>query len=443
MILPTRRFFWIIWLGPLLILLAGGADWAEMPATSIFVATCALALIDGALARFNPRLELARIVADNLYVGRSQPVEWQLTNRSPFDLAVALRDRIPAGCEIEASSISRGDLLEATVPASSLATLRYSIVPRERGDGSFGDLVYRVRGPLGLALAQRTVAAARPVRMLPEFANWKAAEIAVQRALTRQIGIHRHRFRGTGTIFESLRDYGVADDVRWIDWRATARAQRPITRNFETERHQNVLLLLDGSRMMATFCGNRTKFDAALEGVLLLARAALDLGDQVGLMLFSDKVDTYFHPRRDRQEVGRYLNALYNRFPRLVEPDFEGALGLAAARNQRRSLVLVFTDLTDIDSANRLVERLRAMVPAQVPVVVTIDDDALRDLEERTPQSPEEVYRIGVASQLAWEREEVFARLRASGVTSLHVAADKLAAAAIEQYLQVKRRQLA
>jgi uncharacterized protein (DUF58 family) len=195
--------------------------------------------------------------------------------------------------------------------------------------------------------------------------------------------------------------------------------------------------------MMATYCGNRTKFDAALEGALLLARAAMDLGDQVGLLLFSDKVETYFHPRRDRREVGRYLNALYNRFPRLVEPDFEGALQLATARNPRRSLVLVFTDLTDVDSANRLVVRLRAMVPAQVPVVVTIDDDALRELEERSPRSPEEVYRIGVASQLAWEREEVFARLRAGGVTSLHVAADKLAAAAIEQYLQVRRRQLA
>ena len=146
-------------------------------------------------------------------------------------------------------------------------------------------MFFRVQGRLGLAWRLQRLSAGQAVRCYPHLGNWTAAELATREALVRQSGSHRYRWRGTGTIFESLRDYTTEDDFRWIDWKATARARRPIARNYETERHQQVILLIDSSRMMSTYCGHRTKFDTALEAVILAAHAAVNQGDSVGLLV--------------------------------------------------------------------------------------------------------------------------------------------------------------
>src|SRR5207249_1787073 len=147
----------------------------------------------------------------------------------------------------------------------SRVNVDYELVPSQRGTTAFGDLIYRVRGPWGLAWRQKRLPARLEIRCLPHLANWKAAELAERRALMRQIGSHRYRWRGSGTLFESLREYSPQDDIRWVDWKATARQSRPISRNYEVDRHQQVILLLDASRAMTTYCGRRTKFDAVLE----------------------------------------------------------------------------------------------------------------------------------------------------------------------------------
>ena len=113
-----------------------------------------------------------------------------------------------------------------------------------------------------------------------------------------------------------------------MDWKATAQLSRPITRNFEFERHQQVVILVDASRALTTFCGQRTKFDAMLEAAILVSRAALGQGDGLGLVVFADQIDTYLHPRRERVQLKAVIEALYGKQPRLVEPNYELALPL-------------------------------------------------------------------------------------------------------------------
>jgi uncharacterized protein (DUF58 family) len=313
-------------------------------------------------------------------------------------------------------------------------------VPAQRGNLEFGDLFFRVRGPLGLAWKSQRLSARQAVRCYPHLGNWNAAELATRQALVRQSGSHRWRWRGTGTIFESLRDYTTEDDFRWIDWKATARARRPIARNYETERHQQVILLLDASRMMCTYCGQRTKFDAALEAVVLAAHAVVDQGDSVGLLVFSDKVHAYLHPRRERTQVGAIMSALYSLGPSLVEPDFETALTLAATRNRRRSLMLLFTDVTVIESARRMTTYVRSLIPRHLPLVVTIADETVEALESRGPRSTEEFYQLGVANELLQQRDELLEVLRASGAAVLDSPADQIAMQTIKTYFDLKRR---
>jgi uncharacterized protein (DUF58 family) len=434
MIIPTRRTM-LFGLGPLLLVaLAGGAPAAVEVAWALLLVLVVAWFVDGIKAASPQRLLLQRNAPAQIHIRHSHAIEWVAENRTPYPLVVELRDQLPAG------TVADRRILAARIVPHTRVRLPYQLVPAQRGNLAFGDLFYRVQGRLGLAWRLRRLDAAQPVRCYPYLGNWKVAELATREVLLRQAGNHRYRWRGTGTVFESLRDYTPEDDFRWIDWKATARARRPIARNYETERHQHVLLLIDASRMMSTYCDYRTKFDAALEAVVLAARAAVDQGDSVGMLVFSDKVHAYLHPRRERSQVGAIMNSLYSLEPGLVEPDFETALTLAAARNRRRSLMLLFTDVTVIESARRMTVYVRTLIPRHLPLVITIADETVTRLESLAPRSTEEFYQLGVANELLQQRDELLEALRVSGAAVLESPADQIATQTIKTYFDLKRR---
>jgi uncharacterized protein (DUF58 family) len=418
----------------LIVLVGRGAAWSTEAGWIVFGLVAFAFVLDGVLASVRPQLTLQRHTPPQLHVDEPHTIEWGIENRSPFAVRLRLRDQWPRGSHGEPRE------LEGTVAPRSRLVLAYQLVATRRGDGTFGNLVYRVQGPLGLAWSQKEWPAAAPIRVLPQLANWKTAELAVRQALVRQAGSHRYRWRGAGTQFESLREYSPEDDIRWVEWKATARAGRPISRNYEVERHQQVMLLVDAGRMMTTYCGRRTKFDAVLEAAVLAARAVVDQGDSLGMVVFSDRVDTYLHPRRDRTQVRAVMNALYDRHPRLVESDYESALTFTAVRTQRRSLVILFTDVTVIEAAQRMLLYLRRLAPRHLPLVVTIADETVEELEVKEPQSADDLYRVAVANQLMLDRAQLLRQLRSAGAEVLDTHADRIATQTIERYFELKRR---
>jgi uncharacterized protein (DUF58 family) len=434
MIIPTRRTIVLGFLPLLLIAASGGSAFVIEVAWALLVFLLAVWLFDGIMVPSTQRVTLERIAPAQIHIDQSHLIEWEAVNRGTGPAIMELRDQLPEGTTADIR------VLNVRISPNSRMKLQYCLVPTVRGDLEFGDLYYRIQGRLGLAWKLRQQAARQPVRCYPHLANWTAAELATREALVRQAGSHRYRWRGTGTVFESLRDYTPEDDIRWVDWKATARARRPIARNFETERHQQIILLVDASRMMTTYCGHRTKFDTTLEATILAARAAADQGDSVGLLVFSDKIDIYLHPRRERSQVGAIMNALYTLTPKLVEPDFETALTFVATRNRRRSLMLLFTDVTVIESARRMTTYVRSLIPRHLPLVVTISDETVERIETQEPRNTEEFYQLGIANELLQQRDELLEVLRFSGAAVLDSPADRLATQTIKTYLDLKRR---
>ena len=432
--IPTPRLFALGAIPLMLILLGRGADWSTRAAWIIFGIAAVAFLVDGWLAASLPRLTLERKTPPQLYVDQPHRIEWRIENRSGHPVLFQLRDVPPDRARREP------EILEGRIPPRSQVTLHYELVATTRGDTAFGDLTYRLLGPLGLAWRQRRQPAAQPVRVFPHLANWKAAELAERQALNRNSGSHRYRWRGAGTQFESLRAYSPEDDIRWVDWKATARADRPISRNFEVERHQQVMLLVDAGRMMTTYCGNRTKFETVLEAAVLAARTGIDQGDSVGLMVFSDTVETYLHPRRERVQVRAIMNALYDRYPRLVESDYESALTQTAVHCQRRSLIILLTDVTVVEAGQRMLRYLRRLSRRHLPLVVTISDETIERLAVTEPHDAEGLYRVGVANELMLQRAQLLAELRAAGAQVLDSPAEAVATQTIERYLLLKRR---
>jgi uncharacterized protein (DUF58 family) len=265
-------------------------------------------------------------------------------------------------------------------------------------------------------------------------------ELLGRRAHLLRTGLHALRRRGEGRTFESLRDYVQGDEFRHIDWKATARRQKPMVREYELERHQNVFLMVDAGRMMTAQIGEITKLDCAVNAALLVAYAAVGQGDKVGLLVFADEVQAYLPPRGGTRQIRQILDALGGVHASLVEPDYGLAFRYLAARRVQRALVPVFTDLVDARASSRLLRHVAALVPRHLPLLVAIADPTLERYAETATAAVNAVYRQAVARDLLAERAEALRGITARGGLALDVPPERLNLAVVNRYLEVKRR---
>jgi len=396
----------------------------------------AAAIADFALVPGPRALPCSRQVAEQLSLGVSNPVRIKIFNPGPFWLSARLRDEAPVQFE------TSGHTANLRLPPRTETIYTYQVTPNRRGDYAFGDLNLRLGGPLGLVIRQIRVAQACAVKVYPNLRQVKEFDLMARRGRLSEAGVHWTRMRGHGTAFESLRDYQPDDDYRRIDWKATARRAKLIVQDYETERSQNVLLLLDLGRLMTGEHQGMSKLDYAVNAALMLAYVAALNGDRVGLLCFSSTVESYQPPKRGKQQVLRILAQLYAVQPKLVEPDYALALQYLSLHARKRALIIVLTDVVDTHVSAELVVRLRALAPAHLPLCVTMRDASLAALAEQEPRDLDKAFQRALAVKTLAEREEALAQLRNGGVLVLDTRPEDLSVSLVNRYLQVKARSL-
>src|SRR4051794_11044498 len=317
--LPTWRLLLVL-LGPAVLLALGSLEPLFLPLAVLALLAVLVAVgVDWSLLPRPAAISVQRRLEPRLSLGADNLIRLDVRNGAPRPLRFVLRDGTPRDCRASALYLS------GTAPAGGSTTLSYRLRPTRRGDYAFGDAVLRWESPLGLLRRQGTFRAAEAVKVYPNLLDIRKYDLLARRGRLQEAGLRASRRFGTGTEFESLREYQPDDDYRRINWKATARRGRPITAEFETERSQNVLAVLDAGRLMATEVGGLTKLDLALNTSLLLAYVASLRGDRVGLLAFSDRVLAYLPPRRGRRAFLAMLATLYNLRAEPVEPDFDRA----------------------------------------------------------------------------------------------------------------------
>ncbi len=434
--LATPRFFWLLF-AALLVVLAGAA---VPPLLPLGLAVDGLLLAAYAADRLliPPRamLQVTRDVADILSLGQWHWVELRIANAGARPVRVTLRDGIPLHFATEPEE------LHTTVPARSTQTLRYAVRSTERGPAQFGAVALRATGPFGLALRQQTFPQDREVRVYPDITAMTRYDLALRRGALEQFGVRPARARGEGLEFDRLREYVVGDDSRHIDWKATAKRARPIVREYETERSQQVVVLIDAGRLMTAKVGEFTKLDYAINAALLLAHVVIQRGDRVGVLAFSDQVDAYLPPRRGPAHLAQFLDLVAGIQPRLLESNYPAAFSYLALRNRRRTLVSVFTDLIDADASAVLLVQMRRLRPHHLPLCVTMRDaDVDRVLRARV-RTLRDTYRSLAAREVQDAYDTVITRLTRGGSLVVNVPADELSVATLNRYLEVKARGL-
>ncbi len=387
----------------------------------------------------SPRqLAARRDVADKLSLGADNTVVLRFESACSHVVALSIRDEPPHAFG------KAGPLLALVVPPFSTAAVSYPVRPDRRGDFRFGSLNARWRTRFGLLWRQHTWRLGQAVKVYPNLRDVQRYELMLRRGMRLETGLRRSRKRGAGSDFERLRDYGRDDDYRRINWAATARRHEPIIADFEVERAQYVMIVLDAGRTMAAVAerghGGLTKLDHAVNTALMLAFACQRRGDRVGLLAFADHVLSYAQPAPGKRQFLRILELLYNVQPQPVESDFGAAMEYARRRFRRRSLLPVFTDVLDVESSASLVAHLSALSTRHIPVCVVLTDPDVEDATLHIPSTSQDVYERAVALELLEQRGVVLATLRSHGVLTIDVPSDKLTPAVIDLYLNLKNQ---
>ena len=393
-----------------------------------------LGMLDNIITRRLARFEATRSHEEHLSLGADNPITIALRSRCDFALRLAVKDDPPA----EFDTPER--LKWVTLPGQSETQVTYMTRPRARGDFGFGDIHVRGRGLTGLTYWQRRFPAAAAVKVFPNLREVEKYDYLARSSRLQEMGYRVIRRHGEGTEFESLRDYVPDDDFRLLDWKATAKRHKPISREFEVERSQNLILMIDAGRMMCATWGALSKLDHAINAALMLAYVATLKDDAVGLVVFADTVQSFVPPAKGRAQVGKLLHELYAVQAKLEEPDYRAAFSLLYGRARKRALVVIFTDLIDARASEELLAHTAALYPHHLPLLVTLRDTDLVRAAQATPEDTQDAYRRAIAIRLLQEREHAAALLRRRGALVLDVEPEHLTVQTVNQYLALKAR---
>jgi uncharacterized protein (DUF58 family) len=433
-VLPTPRLLLLLLIGGAL--LAGAALAPALRWVGLFylLALAALVLADVYLTPRPGELEVERIHDSRLSLGAANLVTLLLANRSARRLRFTLRDEFPYQFRSDQTFIA------GTVAPFDLHEAHYHLRPLRRGDYRFGKLNIRYASQLGSFVRQAAYPLEADVKVYPNVLEARKYDLMARKGLLSELGLRVNRLQGSGTEFERLREYSPDDEFRRINWKATARRAKLIAAEYETERSQYVLSVIDTGRLMRPPVGELAKLDYAINTALLLSYVAMLKGDHVGLLTFADEVGTYLSPKRGRGQFYRMLELLYNVEMQPVEADHGRALSYLGLKHKRRSLVVLFTDLATPDSAGPLIAHMARMARRHLPLCVVISDPQVTALASLPAHDSASVYRRAVAEMLLDERRVVLDTLNRSGVLTLDVPADKLTVSVINTYLELKQR---
>ncbi len=434
MIVPTRRtlviFAVLSLVGLLGFLTPAGLDLM----VGLDAVLLALLLVDGRLAVPPSRVEVTREAPESCSVGRRVTCRYRWTN--PYGRSARLTAREVRPALLGGVQSSRS----FTVPAGGRQVETLIARPLRRGREAAGWFALRSVGPLGLAQRQGRVELPWAVTVYPSLPASRLKAAIAEAGRYRDPGLRRARRLGEGRQFESLRAWVPGDDTRHVDWKATARRSRLIARQFEAERRQQVLLVIDAGRLLTAEVAGESRMEHIVRAALWIAFAANHHDDNVGVMVFADEILQYAPPQRGRRGLRHVLDVLAVVEPRFVEPDYPRAFQYLAIRNRKRALTILFTDVIDRLASAALVSRVGSLRPRHLPIVVTLRNPDLDDLADRRPTSVGEAYRKAAAEELLAARGEALARMRQGGAIVLDVHPERASAAVVEQYLELKRR---
>lgn len=438
----ARRIFpsqLLVMLGLIPCLLTGALLWKVDAIPLIVTVDVALAVVavwdlfsvPGA-SRFSAERDCQRIAS----LRKNHRVTLTVANRGPQDQFVTVRDDVPQ------DFLPAPDEFSLRLPGRSRSVVHYDLRAGRRGAYQMNRVFLRARSRWGLWQVHFSYPVTSVIHVYPDMKQ--LAEYAVLARTNRLslMGVRRTRRIGQDNEFERLRDYTIDDNYRHIDWRGTARRNRLTVKDYQSNQSQRIIFLIDCGRMMTNEASGVSLLDHSLNAMLMLSFVALRQGDSVGMIAFSDRIDSFVPPRSGKSQMNHLLHASFDRFPRLVESRYDLAFLHLAAQCRKRSLVVLVTNVIDEVNSRQIEQYLSSLAGRHLPLGVMLRDRRLFDAADAGDGPMGQLYRAAAAADILIWRHQVLRDLAHQGVLALDVFPEEMTAPLVNRYLEIKARHL-
>ena len=437
---PTRLL--LLWLG---VLLAIGIVLGALQALDValptyvsrinwglLLALLTLALLDAIRLKRLPSPRISRQMPGSLAIGRWSDVRLRVEHDFAQPLDIQVFDHVPPGLSFESLPLT------LTLQPGQQSFMAYRLRPLNRGHFSFEHCEVNLPGPLGLWSDKRMLSLTDDTRVYPDFARLQGGQMMAVDNWLSQLGVRQHQRRGLGMEFHQLRDFRDGDTLRQIDWKATARKRTPIAREYQDERDQQIVFLLDCGRRMRSQDGELAHFDHALNACLLLSYVALRQGDAVGLATFASAQQRFLAPVKGQAQLSALLNSVYDLQSSQQPADYSAAINQLLARQRRRALVVLVTNLRDEDD-EELLGALKRLGRQHRVLLVSLREEVLDSLRQAPVQDYESALAYCGSVAYLNARASLHERLAAHGVPVLDARPSELGPELVGQYLAWKK----
>lgn len=375
-----------------------------------------------------------RHLPERLSNGDENPIRFTIVNRYFFKVSLDVIDELPEQFQI------RDFQIKFDLKPAERESLVYHLRPTKRGEYHFGRFLVYACTVLGLVKLRYTFGDGEMVPVYPSFIQMRKFELIAFSNKPAESGVRKIRRLGHTMEFDQIKDYVRGDDVRAINWKATARAGNLMVNTYQDERSQQVVNIIDTGRVMKMPFEGLHLLDYAINTSLVISNIVLLKDDKAGLMTFSNKATSFVAPLKKRTHIRRIQEHLYNISPNFLESDYRQLLVSMKKNISSRSLILFYTNFESLASMNRRLPVLRRIARDHLLVVIFFENSELKSLLESQPATVEEIYTKTVAESFMYEKRQIVQTLNHYGIQTILTPPKELSVNAINKYLELKAR---
>jgi len=376
-----------------------------------------------------------RIMADRFSNGDENKVEVQVKNTMSFNVEMEIIDELPVQFQ------KRDWVIHESFKPNEQKNIVYNIRPVERGEYHFGRIIVYVQSLLGLVKRRHNIDAEEMVPVYPSFMQMRKYELLSQTTIQTEHGNKRMRKIGHSMEFEQIKEYVRGDDIRTINWKATARKHSLMVNSFTDEKSQQVYCVIDKGRLMKMPFGGLTLLDYAVNSTLVLANVCLQKQDRIGVLTFSNKMGSMLAADRKPIQRENVLQVLYNQQTAFLESDYEMLYMQIRSRIKQRSLLVLFTNFESLSGLHRQMNYLRSIAKHHLLMVVFFENTELHQLSRLDTRNLEELYIKTIAEKFEFEKRLIVKELKKHGILSILTTPEGLTINTVNKYLELKARQ--
>ncbi|MCE4563003.1 DUF58 domain-containing protein [Maribellus sp. CM-23] len=433
----TKRFFLSLLLIVSVFVLSYSFSWMYFAARLALLVMLVLTLTDIVWLFFpGGKLDIQRTLPARFSLGDDNPVLVTIRSTFPAKLNFGIIEELPPQFQ------KRDFWVSGQLSAGESYQLDYLLKPLTRGEYKFGNTNVYISGMLGLV--QRRIKGSRPesVAVYPSFISMRKFELMAISNRLEDVGVKRIRKVGQHSEFDQIREYVPGDDSRTINWKATARRAALMVNQYQDERSQQVISLIDMGRVMEIPFNGMTLLDYAINASLIISNTAMYKHDRAGLLTFSNQIHSFIHPDRKGGHLQRILEVLYNQQTDFCEPSYEKLYATVSAKIKQRSLLILYTNFEGIPSLKRQLPYLKRLAGRHLLLVVFFENTEVLQMADSRSHNLEEVYIHSMARKFVHDKKRMVRELKRAGIMALLTAPESLSVNLINKYLEIKAREM-